>query len=121
MKNNLLEKYEPVIKKLATIYKTHDIINEYDDNPIEPLREYIKTLPTIKASEDNPNYDLAIRLYIKNLKCFKWRFVSNKNAGDVWNPLFESFDNFMERAKKIKHWYLDFETALRHSSVNLFF
>ncbi|MBS9781392.1 MAG: hypothetical protein KGV56_02750 [Gammaproteobacteria bacterium] len=103
--NNLIEKYEPVIKKLTQAYKNNEVIDNYDENPVEDIIEFITTIPEVKK---DINYDLAIRLYIKDLQCFKWRFVNDKNAGDVWNPLFESFEVFTERTKhNINHWYDD--------------
>lgn len=104
--NELITRYQPIIDKLAQIYDEHEIIIKFDDNPIKLLREYIETVMTIMAQDSSPNYDLAIRLYIKELNCFKWRFINAKNAGDVWNPLYESYASFSRRAdNNITHWF----------------
>lgn len=107
---NLKQKYQPIIDQLSQIYEAHEVINDYGDNPIAALTEYLETIPLLSHSSGDatPNLDLAIRTYVKRLNCFRWRFVNQNNAGDVWNPLFESFETFQSRAKqKIKHWYDD--------------
>lgn len=105
--NDLKQKYQQVIQKLSEIYNHHQTINDYNDNPVPEINEYIDSLNAIEAKNDKANYDLALRLYIKKLKCFRWRFVNKTNAGDVWNPFFESYDAFIERAGEIDHWYTD--------------
>ncbi len=107
---NLKQRYQPVINKLSQIYEAHEVINEFNDNPIEALTEYIETLPLLSQAIEGepPNIDMAVRAFIKKLNCFRWRFVNENNAGDVWNPLFEPYSEFKARSKgKIKNWYDD--------------
>lgn len=105
-----MKQYKPIIDKLKKTYDGNNIITEYEDVPVTLINEYIHTIEVIEKSESNPspNYDLALRTFIKRLKCFKWRFVSSSNAGDVWNPLSETFTAFVERTnEKFDHWYDD--------------
>lgn len=104
----LKQKYQHVIDKITTIYSNHKTINDYGDNPDNQLQEYMSTLNAIEALNDKPNYDLALRTFIKQLKCFRWRFVNKNNAGDVWNPLYEPYDIFVKRTGgNIDFWFAD--------------